>query len=107
MEKSPRMEDFAFRYQVIAEVMPFTNTPPQVAGNLPLGEALKSINLNQNLYEVRVTMRWPMFQRGSSWEVGRYRRTLRTLVSGDLVPVDTNAVPPLYMFEPYTFLSAH
>lgn len=107
LDKSSKMIDFAFRYQVIAEVLPFTNVPPQLAVNLPRNELLRSVNLNQNLYEVRVTMQWPLFQRGSTWDVGRYRRTLRTLVSGELVPVYTNSTPYLYIFEPSTFFSAH
>lgn len=109
LEKSAQMEEFAFRYEVITEVVPFTNVPPQVAMNLPLDQAMKSVNLAQNLYEVRLTMRWPLFQRGSTWQVGRYRRTLRTLVSGELLPIYTNTTPFLhrqYVFEPYNFLSA-
>ena len=34
-------------------------------------------------------------------------RTLRTLVSGQLLPIYTNSAPNLYLFEPHTFLSAH
>lgn len=107
LEKDPKMRDFSFRYQVTSEVIPFTNIPPQLAFNLPLNENMRSVNLNQNLYEVRLTLRWPLIERGDGWDVGRYRRTLRTLVSGELVPIWTNSTPYLYLFEPYTFLSAH
>lgn len=106
MEKSAQMEDFAFRYEMITEIIPFTNVPPQTTFNMPYNEVLRSINLAQNLYDVRLTVRWPLFERGSTWNVGRYRRTLRTLVSGELVSIYTNTTPYLYLFEPYSFLSA-
>jgi type II secretory pathway pseudopilin PulG len=108
LDQSAKMSDFAFRYQVTTEVNAFTNVPPELGSSLPPMQAMQSINLAQNLYEVRVTMRWPLFQRGSTWDVGRYRRTLRTLVSGELLPLYTNTpAETLYLLEPYTFLSAH
>lgn len=107
LERDPKMRDFAFRYQLTCEVTAFTNVPPQVALNMPLDDALRSVNLNQNLYDVRLTARWPLFDRASGWDTGRYRRTVRTLVSGDLRPVWTNTTPYLYLFDPQTFYSAH
>ncbi len=107
LERDPKMGEFAFRYQLTCEVTPFTNVPPEVALNMPLDDALRSVNLNQNLYDVRLTARWPLFDRGAGWVTGRYRRTVRTLVSGDLRPVWTNTTPYLYLFNPHTFYSAH
>jgi hypothetical protein len=106
LEKAAGMEEFAFRYQVVSELVPLTNVPPQLILELPGKEVLRSYNLAQNLYEIRLTLRWPVFQRGSTWDVGRYRRTFRTLVSGELVPIYTNTVPYLYMLDPHTYLSA-
>ena len=107
LEKSRQLDDFAFRYHLISEVMPLTNVPPQVLPALPGQEVLRSANLVQNLYEVRLTMRWPLFEKGASWDVGRYRRTVRTLVSGELNATYTNSAPYLYLFDPGSFASYH
>jgi hypothetical protein len=112
LEKSRNMQDFAFRYQVTCEVTPYAKDwltlklTPQEAATLGR-QAMRNINLAQNLYEVRLTLRWPLIPKGSSYNVGRYRRTMRTLVSGELLPIYTNSAPYLYLFEPYTFISAH
>jgi type II secretory pathway pseudopilin PulG len=108
IEKGRGMADFAFRYQVTAEVMGVTNSWGYASPSLK--ETLRSAELSQNLYDVRLVMRWPLFQKGNTWDVGRYRRTVRTLVSGQLANVYTNASgssPNLYLFEPDTFVSYH
>jgi hypothetical protein len=108
MDKGRAMTDFAFRYQLTSEVFPVvtsTNLPP---GVLPsTADFLKSLNMAQNLYDVRLVLRWPLFQRGSTWDVGRYRRTVRALVSGELTPTYTNSQPYLYLFQPDQFISYH
>ena len=108
------MQDFAFRYQVTAEVVPFTPSFLTNAAALPSttvaamsGDYLRSVNLTRNLNDVRLTLAWPLFQKGSTWDVGRYRRTLRTQVSGELVAVYTNTLPYLYLIDPHTFTSAY
>ena len=112
MEKSKNMRDFAFRYEVTSEVVPYardwqtTNLTMQSAAQLG-NQAMRNINLYQNLYDVRLTIRWPLLPKTGSYDVGRSRRTLRTLVSGELLPIYTNSAPYLYMFDPYTFISAH
>jgi type II secretory pathway pseudopilin PulG len=107
LDKGEGMEEFAFRYQMTTELVRLTNMPPQLAVSMPGQEALRSFNLAQNLYEVRLTMRWPLVQRGGTWDVGRYRKTFRTLVSGELAPVYTNTTPYLYLLQPHTFLSVY
>ena len=82
-----------------------TNVPPAVGINLSAKEALRTANLIQSLYNLRLTMRWPLYQRGSGWDVGRYRRTVATLVSGELSAINTNA--HLYLFAPDRFASYH
>lgn len=106
------VQDFALRYQVTSEVVPFareavvTNLPPALAIRLG-GDALRAANLYKNLYEVRLTIQWPLFLRGSTWTVGNYHRTVRTLVSGQLLPTYTNALTSWYMFQPDTFASTY
>ena len=107
LDKSHQMNDFAFRYEVRVELVGCTNLPPIAYNNSPLSNRLYSVNLSQNLYDLRLLMRWPLFQKGSGWAVGRYRRTYRTLVSGELLPVYTNQTPYLYILEPTRFVSAH
>jgi type II secretory pathway pseudopilin PulG len=118
--KTPAGSDFAFRYQVTCEVMRYTNSVmgdlvspalvSQVANRVG-GEPLRELELSRNLYEVRLIMRWPLFLKGGqTWDVGRYRRTLRTLVSAQLLPIYTNSPntqPNLYLFEPNTYISAY
>jgi type II secretory pathway pseudopilin PulG len=103
IEKGRGMTDFAFRYQLTAEVMPVTNAPPFV--NLSMPELVRSVDLAQNLYDVRLQLRWPLFQTGNTWKVGRYRRIVRSLVSGELLPIYTNSLPYRYLFQPNTYTS--
>jgi hypothetical protein len=114
LEKSTNNLDFAMRYQVTCEVTPFVNDvltnaallPPQIIANLN-GDLLRSVNMAQNLYEVRLVVQWPLFQKGATWGVGRYRKTARALVSAELTPTYTNSLPYLYLFQPNTFTSAY
>lgn len=114
LEKSTNALDFALRYQVTTEVMPYVGSvltnapilPSNIVGALS-GEPLRAVNMARNLYDVRVIIQWPLFQKGTGWDVGRYRRTVRTLVSAELVPSYTNTVSPLYLFQPNTFISAY
>jgi len=105
MDKGRGMTDFAFRYQLTAEVSQMTNVPPGVT--LTGADVLKTVNMAQNLYDVRLLLRWPLVPRGRTWDVGRYRRTVRTLVSGELAPTYTNSQPYLYLFQPDQFISYH
>ena len=112
LEKSRNLKDFAFRYEVISEVVPFARdglvTNLTLQGATQLGnKGLQDINLYQNLYDVRLTIRWPILPARGSYNVGRFRKTFRTLVSGQLTPIYTNATPVLYLFDPYSFTSAH
>jgi type II secretory pathway pseudopilin PulG len=112
LEKSRNFQDFAFRYEVTTEVLRVPHYPSTtnltLQGAMQLGnKALQDLNLYQNLYDVRLTIRWPILPKRGSYEVGRYRRTFRTLVSGELTPIYTNSAPVLYLFEPSNFTSAH
>ena len=113
LDKGKGMQEFALRYEVRSEVVPYakeaaaTNIPPALA-TLVGGEVLRAVNLRDGLYEVSLTARWPLFQKGATWDVGRSRRTMRTLVSGRLFPLSTNlTTSTLYQFEPDTFISTH
>jgi hypothetical protein len=105
IDKGKGMTDFAFRYQLTTEVIPMTNMPP--AAVLSTADLLKTVNMAENLYDVRLVLRWPLIPRGTGWDVGRYRRTMRALVSGELVATYTNTQPYLYLLQPAQFISFH
>jgi type II secretory pathway pseudopilin PulG len=109
--RTDSLADFTLRYLVTVEVIPYSSgyvpnaalLPPPVVNRL-FGDPLRAVNLAENLYDVRVTLRWPLLANGTG---GRYRRTVRTMVSGELLPVYTNTTPYLYSFQPETYVSAH
>lgn len=94
-DRSRINDEMAFRYALRVEVVPFTTAP----GTVPLPY---STNLFHNLYDVRLLARWPLFQKGDTWDTGRGRKVFRTLVSGELRRVPM-ARYSLYWFEPNTF----
>lgn len=102
--------EFAFRYQISSEIVPYAAFN---ANQLFLSseEVRRGINLTNNLYELRVTMRWPVFPRGAGWAVGNNRKSFRTLMAG--YPYRTNLVSTfpgvstnLFLFRPNTFVNA-
>lgn len=87
---------FAFRYQIESEVTPVypapIYTPSQKDatqfwtgdnGNLAVPYHL---SVSTNLHNLRLTMRWPVFEQGTSWGVGRNRKTMRVLMNGQTLP---------------------
>jgi len=103
-EKGKQSEELAFRYHLVSEVLPFTARPSGANAASSIDDLRHSLSLFRNLYEIRLTLRWPLYQRGTTWETGRGRKTFRTLVSGELRgfgPV--NSPNYLYFFEPNTF----
>jgi hypothetical protein len=99
-------DDLAFRYRLRSEIVPFTNRPPELDFSAAAGDPIAGTNftrvLSRNLYEVRLTLAWPYFQRGGRWEVGRQRKVLRTMVGSELVFTNRFGAP-LFYFEPNTF----
>ena len=87
-----------YRYLLRSEVMPFVNRPP--GWNVGRSnEFAISTNLLNNLYDVRLLVRWPLYQKGQNWETGRSRKSFRTLVSGELKPF----TPPRSRYSFYWF----
>lgn len=92
-EKGPLTNEYSFRYQLRAEVMPTYPIPPAFiasTGNTNL------LNYNEmvgeNLWEVRLQLRWPVVERGNGWYIGHNRKTFRARIAGRRVPVATNDV---------------
>jgi type II secretory pathway pseudopilin PulG len=106
-DSSQMMDEMAFRYEIISEVVPFARDAEarqmqRGPDGVPLQPAM-GFNLSRSLHEFRLTFRWPVHQRG----VGNSRKTFRTLVSGELVPVYTSSTPYLYRLQPHSFISAY
>ena len=80
------MQDLAFSYRMIPEVVPFGtsyNNANQSWGN-PMAP-----NLQSNLHEVRLTFRWPLAQGTKA----PGRQVYRTIVGGSLVQNQRALVP--------------
>ncbi|HWW00073.1 MAG TPA: type II secretion system protein [Candidatus Acidoferrum sp.] len=130
-EKVPQtnstMQDFALSYKLISEVIPYgTNffnpawinigDPALIPGSaeaVARTNYLRLVNeLQRNLYELRLTFRWPILPNGNS---GPGRQVFRTTVAGS---IDGIFVPPgltnlfsvgltnLYFFQPGNFVQA-
>ncbi len=99
--------DVAFRYQMVVEVEPFLAFPPALTNSLGTNELNRVLNLQQGLHEVRLTMRWPLFNDDTTdldrARVGTRRRTFRSQVGGTQRFVQTNALGSdrlLFYFQP-------
>jgi hypothetical protein len=93
-------QDFVFRYQLRSEVIPFV-----ASTNLPFTTANGVLNprlydLTNNLYDLRLTLAWPLYQQGSGdWQLGSSRKTLRTLMAGRIAQGSGS------LFEPSAYSS--
>ncbi len=102
LEKGKANRDFSFRYLLTSEVIPFTMAPPILRTST--NEFLQQLAMTNNLYEVRLTLQWPLFPKGAKWDVGRNRKTFRTLVGGRLEPMrDPASTNVFYFFKPNVF----
>ena len=87
---NPNVRDFAFRYLLRSEMVPFTQ--PVVGPS----EVLRSVDLGNNLHDLRLSLSWPLFQRGAAWEVGSNRKVFRALVAGEIDPATRLIEPAEY-----------
>jgi len=96
IDKTKPTNEFAFRYQVEPEVTPVYAAPLYTqnqnaqyqfwTGDTGAPALPFHLNVATNLHHLRLTMRWPVFEQGNSWGVGRNRKTMRALVNGQTVP---------------------
>jgi type II secretory pathway pseudopilin PulG len=92
---SPKTRDFAFRYRMESEVTSVQAAPLSADKNNPYGFSLEGSEvyertISTNLQNLRLTFRWPLYERGDSWDWGSNRRTVRALLNGQFkaTPVD-------------------
>jgi hypothetical protein len=98
-EKGALTNEFSFRYMLDVSVIPDDSL-------LGRDTNVTSRVLNNNLHDVRVVLRWPVFQRGDGVAVGNNRRTFRGKVSGMLVTNDLafgSLILPTYQIKPNTY----
>ena len=99
-EKPPQTDanirDLAFAYRLTAELTLYA------AGDAAFtGTNLVANNLQNSLYELRLTFRWPLFPNGS---IGNGKLTFRTLASGNVQ--NMVGTPNLFFVQPSTFIPA-
>lgn len=82
--------DFAFSYLLTSEIIPY----PTFATNSLL---------SSNLYEIRLTLRWPVFGRAGAWRAGGNHQSFRTMVNGTVRSNWWNQEnQPMYFLTPAT-----
>jgi hypothetical protein len=93
--KNPRGNEFVFRYQLESEVTSVVAAPVYTPGR-DMFEKYKfwsdygSVDIPAyasvatNLHNLRLTLRWPVFEQGNTWGTGRNRRTVRALAGGQV-----------------------
>lgn len=102
-EKSRLNNELSFRYVLRSEITPFANRP-LTEGTVTAHGLSITTNLFNNLYDVRLTIRWPLFEKGTEWDTGRGRKSFRTQVAGELRTLRApNGPISLYWFEPRSF----
>ncbi len=102
VEKDPN-STINFEYLLVSEVVPFQVDPAIWPTAFPTVDQNSITNVAQslqnNLYELRLTFRWPLFPSGA---VGGNKKVFRTLVSGYLAS-DPPGQFPYFFFQPALF----
>lgn len=103
-EKGSITNEQSFRYQMTVQITPHPVFPPNSPHMSIPQYAHYSQALGANLYDVRLVLRWPVYQRGDRWVPGNNHKTFRALVAGRL-NVITNLVDgiPGAFLEPNEF----
>ncbi len=101
--------EFALMYRLRPEIVPFSaitgmNTNLNESG---LSDADKQARLNTllragalmaNLYELRLTVDWPVYRRQDRYEVGANRKVFRTLIGGSLAVTNVDYLDQRHLF---------
>jgi hypothetical protein len=111
--------DASFRYQMLVEIVPAFPMPGALVGAAGNPQMLQfNESVGQNLWDVRLLLRWPVVERGTDFFVGNNRKTFRARVLGKPWPDErmgqswmqgevssfvTNAFPTLKVLKPDQF----
>ena len=117
-EKFPQtnssMQDLSFNYRMVSEVASAAYYDPQWTNysafptNAPeyqarLNYAMVATNLQNNLHDLRLVFRWPLFDNnvvGNGWQ------TYRTMVGGHLMRTNHFTMTNLYFFQNRNYVKA-
>ena len=117
-EKGNPTNEFTFRYELRPEVTPALPEPPEIQQDYTLSTfredangrwttngALHDATVAANLNNLRLTLRWPLFQQGTNWGVGRNRRNFRGMTNGRLHQTTNSIVAGQtnYFIEPNVY----
>ena len=97
-EKTTRDYDIAFRFELESEVVPVV---PLNFDDFSAGWQTYSSGIEANLHDLRLTVRWPVFEKGlNNWTVGRNHKVLSTMVAGQVTRTNYPMVNlPAYFFQ--------
>jgi len=85
-EKDFLTNEYSFRYQLQVETIPDQTIAPDL---LPPNRSVSS-QVSGNLYDIRLVLRWPVTQRGTTWAVGNNKKTFRAKIAGTRHPEVAN-----------------
>ena len=96
--------DSSFRYLVRVEISPVRTRPQPSTNRVALTNPIVSSHTQENvirhsLYDVSLTVQWPVFGNEVPARVGNNSRTLRTQVQGRLVPFYFNGATTPYTLQ--------
>jgi prepilin-type N-terminal cleavage/methylation domain-containing protein len=112
-QNNPVLQDLAFGYRLMPEIAPYSYFEPAWTNFTEQGISAAEVVIRSNywrvacttatnLYDLRLTFRWPAFPNG---KVGNDRQIFRTVASGRLFLANDFGMP-LYFFEPRTYVKA-
>jgi type II secretory pathway pseudopilin PulG len=112
------MQDLSFNYRLVSEVATaayydrewtnfsaYPTNSPQYQTRLQY--TMVATNLQQNLHDLRLVFRWPLFNNNV---IGKGKQTYRTMVAGHMMRTNDGGYPPgisnLYYFQPRNYVKA-
>jgi type II secretory pathway pseudopilin PulG len=99
------IRDLAFGYRLTAEISPYFSEIAGTNATTTTTDVAIAQNLHTNLYELRLTFRWPLLPNGG---VGSGRMSFRTLASGTMIVNPATVTgPDLFFLQPSTFTQAY
>jgi hypothetical protein len=129
-EKGPLTNEFSFRYELQVENVEVTTVPQNVIDDLHVAwlkldawlrdstkprptdaevvnarEYTRVTHLLVNQQQIRLIMRWPLYERGTNWVPGLNRKTFQATIAGAPKP-DSGLLPNVttYHFQQNRFL---
>jgi type II secretory pathway pseudopilin PulG len=107
-EKFPQtnrdVQDLALSYRMIPELSPYAEYDTNWTQNTAQDNSFRrtATGLENNLYNLRLTFRWPLLPNGDS---GPGRQVFRTMASGALLTTnEPGFTNPLYVLQPRTYV---